>query len=354
MTALIATKCDRGAFLDRGRCGTTPVSPDFPSYRHPLVSPTSGKCVLPPRVGAAALPDLPMSGRTIGIWCSHQMGVNVFGHVGHARLVATVDEPMRAYYEQGKERDRLAGPKGALEFERTKEILVRRMPSVPAAVADIGGGPGRYALWLAERGYTVQHRDLMDLHVDQLQAVGNPAIQSAAGDARHVDLPDSSVDAVLLLGPLYHLPERADRIQTLQEARRITRIGGPVFIAAISRWSPRLDGVLQERLYEHSPDFLSLLPEVERTGELPPVVPNGFVGYTHRPGDLAEEVTEAGLRLDDLVGVEGLPLAGIDMQSRVRDPTAWKMVLDAARAIERVPELLGLSAHMVATATNGG
>jgi len=262
------------------------------------------------------------------------------------------DAEMRAYYEQGKEQDRLAAPKGALELERTKEILLRRMPPAPAAVADIGGGPGRYAVWLAELGYTVQHRDLMDLHVHQLRALGHPSIRAATGDARHLDLPDSSVDAVLLLGPLYHLPEREDRIRTLREAGRIVRAGGPIFVAAISRWSPRLDGVLQERLYEDHPDFVSLLPEVERTGTLPPVVPNGFVGYTHRPDDLRDEVAEAGLRLEDLVGVEGLPLARTDMTSRIDDPAAWKVLLDAARAIERVPELLGLSPHLIATASH--
>lgn len=265
--------------------------------------------------------------------------------------MATPDARMRAYYEQGKERDRLAGPKGALELERTKEILQRRMPPAPAAVADIGGGPGRYALWLAGLGYTVHHRDLMDLHVDQLRAFAHPSIQTAAGDARHLDLSDSSVDAVLVLGPLYHLTERPDRIQALAEARRIVRADGPVFVAAISRWAPRLDGVLQERLYEDNPDFLPLLPEVERTGKLPPVVPNGFVGYTHRPGDLADELSEAGLQLDDLVGVEGLPLAATDMLSRSGDTTAWNVLLDAARAVERVPELLGLSPHLLATAT---
>jgi hypothetical protein len=57
------------------------------------------------------------------------------------------------------------------------------------------------------------------------------------------------------------------------------------------------------------------------------------------------------LQLDDFVGVEGLPLAGTDMQSRVGDPTAWDVLLDAARAIERVPELLGLSPHLIVTAT---
>lgn len=265
--------------------------------------------------------------------------------------MAAPDGQMRAYYEQGKERDRLDGPKGALELERSKEILRRRMPSAPATVADIGGGPGRYSLWLAGLGYTVEHRDLIDLHVDQLAAAGSPLIRTAVGDARDLDIADSSVDAVLLMGPLYHLAERDDRVQALKEARRIVRAGGPVFVAVISRWAPRLDGVLQERLYEDNPEFLSLLGEVERTGILPPAVPNGFLGYTHRPYDVADEVSEAGLHLEDLVGVEGPPLAAADMQTRVDDPVAWRVLLDAARAIERVPELLGLSPHLIATAS---
>lgn len=263
--------------------------------------------------------------------------------------MTTSDPRMRAYYEQGKERDRLAGPKGLLELTRTQEIVQRRLPAAPAVVADIGGGPGRYALWLAEQGYSVQHRDLMELHVRQVEEWGHPSVRTALGDARHLDLEDSSVDAVLLLGPLYHLTDREDRVQALREAARIVRPDGCIFVAVISRWAPRLDGVLQERLYERSPDFLTLVPEVERSGVLPPVIPDGFVGYTHRPGDLTDEVADAGLRLEDLVGVEGLPLSAADMQSRVDDATAWNVVLDGARALERVPELLGLSPHLIAT-----
>lgn len=270
---------------------------------------------------------------------------------GRVSCVQPPDAEMKAHYDQGKERDRLAVPKGVLEFVRTQEILLRRLPAAPAVVADIGGGPGRYAAWLAGLGYEVEHRDVMDLHVEKVRASGHPSVRTAVADARDLDLPDTSVDAVLLLGPLYHLRERADRIQALREARRVTRHGGPVFIAAISRWAARLDGVLQERLYEHFPECLALLAESEATGYLPPVVPGGFLGFTHRPDDLADEVAEARLRLDDLVGVEGLPLPSDDLETRVGDATAWGVVLDAARAIERVPELLGLSPHMVATGT---
>ena len=185
---------------------------------------------------------------------------------GRVSRVSDPDAEMKAHYDQGKEQDRLGAPKGTLEFIRTQEIVLRRLPAPPAVVADIGGGPGRYAVWLAELGYEVEHRDVMDLHVEQLQASGHQLVRTAVGDARNLDLSDSSVDAVLLLGPLYHLRERAERVQTLREARRVTRSGAPIFVAAISRWAARLDGVLQERMYEHFPDVLSLLPESERTG----------------------------------------------------------------------------------------
>jgi 2-polyprenyl-3-methyl-5-hydroxy-6-metoxy-1,4-benzoquinol methylase len=71
------------------------------------------------------------------------------------------DDALRAYYERGMERERLSDGRGDLEFTRTTEIVLRRLPAAPAVVADIGGGPGRYALWLASLGYQVEHRDLI-------------------------------------------------------------------------------------------------------------------------------------------------------------------------------------------------
>jgi SAM-dependent methyltransferase len=226
---------------------------------------------------------------------------------------------LQAHCAQGREWDRLDDPKGVVEFGRTKEILQRRLPAAPAVIADIGGGPGRYALWLAELGYTVEHRDLMRLHVEQLQESSDSMVHAEVGDPRDLNLPDSSVDAVVLLGPLYHLRERAHRVQALREASRVVRPGGPVFAAVISRWAPRLDGVVAERLYESYPEMLALLPDVELTGNLPPVSPDGFSGYTHRPAELMEEIAEAELALEDLVGVEGMPLAASDIAGAAGD-----------------------------------
>jgi len=57
-----------------------------------------------------------------------------------------------AHYQRGVELERLAGGSSRIEFERTKELLERHLPQIPARVLDVGGGPGAYATWLAERG----------------------------------------------------------------------------------------------------------------------------------------------------------------------------------------------------------
>jgi SAM-dependent methyltransferase len=263
---------------------------------------------------------------------------------------------MHEYYQRGEEAERLdAGTAGPLEFARTQEIVLRHLPAPPAVVADVGGGPGRYALWLAGLGYRVLHRDVVPLHVAQLRAAAaadpaaGPAVESCVGDARGLDLPDGSVDAVLLLGPLYHLARRADRVQALREARRVVRPGGPVFGAAISRWAARYDGILKLRLYEQVPAMLAAMGPLERTGVIPPLEPGWFTAYTHRPGQLRAEFTSAGLVVADLVSVECGAFLLADLSERMADPDARKVIMDSARAVERVPELMGLGSHLLAT-----
>jgi len=263
---------------------------------------------------------------------------------------------MLEHYGRGEEEDRLvASNAGQLEFERTQEIVLRRLPPPPAVVADIGGGPGRYALWLAGLGYRVVHRDIFPPHVEQLLAAvdagpdAGAAIDSAVGDARSLDLADASVDAVLLLGPLYHLTRRADRVRALREACRIVRPGGPVFGAAISRWAVRYDGVLRLRLYEQVPSMLEALGPLERTGVFPPLWPGSFTAYTHRPGQLRTEFGLGGLVETDVVSVECGAFLLPDLQERMADPAARQVIMDSARAVERVPELMGLGSHLLAT-----
>src|SRR5262245_13127980 len=103
------------------------------------------------------------------------------------------------YYNLGLERGRLDGGQGKLEFVRTARLLERFLPVPPASIIDVGGGPGRYAFLLAERGYDVRLIDPMALHVDQVREKHAPRVAATVGDARNLDLPDECADAILML-----------------------------------------------------------------------------------------------------------------------------------------------------------
>ena len=261
-----------------------------------------------------------------------------------------MDEAVRRYYEKYDELGRLGRSDGLVEMARTQEIALRVLPAPPAIVADIGGGPGAYASWLAGIGYSVVLRDLMPHHVEQArQATAGLDVDVALGDARQLDLDDAAVDALLMLGPLYHLPLRADRVAALREARRVVRPGGPVLVAVISRWAPFLDGAVCQRLHER-PGFIDVLDGLHSDGYGPPMFDGDFTGYFHRPDEIRDEIAESGLELVDLVGLEGVSFALDDIEERWANPPTREAILDVARRVERVPELMGLSPHLLATA----
>lgn len=260
------------------------------------------------------------------------------------------DSDVQKYYARDEERDRLSTGVGRVEFLRTVEVISRNLPPPRAVVADVGGGPGRYTDWLVDAGYDVIHRDIVAHHVDQVRRRHGDHVDSAVGDARSLDLDDASVEAVLLLGPLYHLDTEAERVTALREARRVVRDSGVVYAAAISRWAPRLNGVLVDRVHWKYPVILDLLDEMERTGTMRPLHESSFAGYAHTPEQLAGEVEQAGLALESLVTLEGIASAFADLDERLEDPAECAVLLGALRAVESVPSLIGLGPHLLATA----
>ena len=150
-----------------------------------------------------------------------------------------VEREILAHYADYDEQSRLStGRSSSLEFVRSQELIQRHLPPAPARVLDVGGGPGVYSLWLAGLGYEAHLIDPVQKHV--LQAMdasrnqaGNPIASTNIGDARYLAQEDESFDAVLLLGPLYHLTVRDDRITPLQEAHRILRPGGPILMSRL-------------------------------------------------------------------------------------------------------------------------
>jgi SAM-dependent methyltransferase len=256
---------------------------------------------------------------------------------------------IRAYYDRGGEDGRLLAGAGRLEFLRTWDVLTRALPGPPAAVLDVGGATGVYAAPLAGRGYVVHLVDPVPSHVDV--AAAQPGVTAAVGDARALDRPDASADAVLLLGPLYHLVDRADRLAAWREAGRVLRPGGVMVAATINRFASMLDG-LGRNLLER-PEFFDVILSDLATGQHRNLtdVPGWFTtAYFHHPDEPAIEATEAGLVVDRVVLVEG-PLWILERIGEIlADETRTAQVLDLLRQVETEPSLFGASAHLLTVA----
>lgn len=202
---------------------------------------------------------------------------------------------IRAYYERGEEADRLSGgfPSGPLELSRTGEIVLRFIGPAPLDVLDVGGGAGVHAAWLSQRGDRVRLVDPVPLHVEQAREA-LPNITAELGDARHLEQADASVDVVLLLGPLYHLIDRGERMLALSEARRVLRDGGLLFAAAISRFAALLDLLVRlDRL--HEPEMLATVSACVENGVFRGARTGLFTtAYFHLPREFEQELVEAG------------------------------------------------------------
>jgi len=265
-----------------------------------------------------------------------------------------LEQEIQRYYDETDESSRLGTGFFQLERARTQELILRHLAPAPVTVVDAGGGAGTYACWLATLGYRVHLIDPVWKHVEQARAASakQPEYGLASaelGDARQMQLPDGSADAVLLLGPLYHLTNREDRVACLREAHRVLRPGGMAWGAGISRFASLFSG-LAEGFFD-DPVFFPIVAQDLQDGQHRN--PSGNLqfftsAYFHRPGELSRDFLAAGFQVVEVVAIEGPGWLARDFDRLWQDHTQRQRLLDAVRKVEREPSILGATAHMMA------
>jgi SAM-dependent methyltransferase len=264
----------------------------------------------------------------------------------------SVREEILAYYEQGKEDGRLRNGAGRLEFWRTRDILRRLLPKAPARVLDVGGGTGIHAEWLAEDGHEVEVVDPVPMHVERSGRL--PGVTARLGDARALPAEDAVYDVVLFLGPLYHLPERPDRVRALAEARRAVRPGGVVVAATINRFAGLNDTLRKGNYFVPERRIRTDAISVDGRQINTPENPDFTTAYFADPAEVPGEFTEAGLEHEGQYGVEGVAWLMGGVEEWLDDPERREAVLAATRRIETEPSLLGASGHVLTVGRRSG
>jgi SAM-dependent methyltransferase len=175
------------------------------------------------------------------------------------------------------------------------------------------------------------------------------------GDARRLPFGDERFDVALLFGPLYHLPEPADRFAALREAHRVLRPGGIAFVAAISRFASLFTGM--RKGYLDDPRFFEIVLDDLVTGRHrnPTADPEYFTtAFFHTPDLLRAEFEAAGFSVEAPVAVEGPAWALAGFAERWSDDAWRRCYLTRLRDIDTERCIVEASAHILAIGAKSG
>jgi ubiquinone/menaquinone biosynthesis C-methylase UbiE len=220
------------------------------------------------------------------------------------------DHPVGSYYDRCAQKEWERMERHRMEFLVTQRALLEYLPGENLQIADIGGGPGRYTIFLTNLGHELTLVDLspaeIQIALDQAEKVGIKIGQTLQANALDLSsLPEAHFDAVLILGPLYHLQEEAERCQAVSQAMRILKPGGILFAAFITIFAPFRDYAATDpdTVFIERVEWLKMLQDGRNFGE-------GFPGaFFSHPDRLIPFMEGCGLETIKMIGVEGVVAA---------------------------------------------
>jgi SAM-dependent methyltransferase len=237
-----------------------------------------------------------------------------------------------------------------LEFETTLHFLDKYLPQ-HGLILDAGGGPGRYTLELAKKGYDVVLLDATQANLDfakrQVRRLGLQTRVKEITAGSIVDLSkfgDGTFDGVICTGgPLSHILDQHQRNLAIEELVRVVKPGAPIFISVIGRLAV-LVVILMEAQHEiELPHFQQLLETGDYFGG------HGFTAcHFYLPEELQREFTREGLQILELVGLEGLSTQHIkELNQLAKDEKRFKIWIETHYQTCTYPAVVAISEHML-------
>lgn len=234
-----------------------------------------------------------------------------------------------------------------IEFELTKRFMNRYIKPGDK-VLDIGGGPGRYSLILAEKGCDVTLADLSEENIRFARDTARSKklkMQSFVCDARDIQqYTDEKYDKILLMGPLYHLLEESERIKAVESAIRLLKTGGIIFISFISSYAGMIYSMKYEPELIFNPDCES---DYRLFAEDKPFAGDAFTrAFFIRHKDVLPFMERFGLEKLNFFGQESI-LAPNELNITAQPKDVIDKWLDLAEKVCEREDLLSYSEHLM-------
>ena len=256
-----------------------------------------------------------------------------------------------AYYNNDPEREHNRLERHQLEYDMTLRYMAEYLRD-QGHILEIGAGTGRYTLELAKRGYQLTAVDMYEklLEIGRKRIIEQGLenqVRFILGYARDLkDVTEDRYDAVLIMGPLYHLVEEADRKVALEQSSGRLRPGGILFSSFISRF-----GIMGD-LLRNVPNWIENRIEVQsilEIGKNPEHIPgSGFRGYFAKISEIALFHEELGFETLVVAGLEpGISSEDGDASYNKLQGTQRQLWLDLFYAISTEPSILGASRHIL-------
>lgn len=238
---------------------------------------------------------------------------------------------------------------GRLEYEMTKRILAKYLPK-KAKILDLGGGAGVYSFLLAELGYEVYLADLSENLIEQANEQ-NKTKEKKIISCDVVNALDLSIyeneqfDVVLLFGPLYHLLEKEERKQCLNEVNRVLKSNGMIFASFI----PYLSGsiAIMDRYFRH-PEQVNVnnLNEVFKTGKFNNLSNKGFQeGYYPSVTEIENLFKACNFKMKEIRSIRSIGYEKEDNIYNIKDDKIFNKIMDLIEDTSTKREIIEMCGH---------
>ncbi len=237
-----------------------------------------------------------------------------------------------------------------LEFETTLYYLDKYLPK-HGLILDAGGGPGRYTLELAKKGYEVVLLDATPANLEfgkrqmKHHGVMRRVKEITTGSIADLSKFNTATFETVLCsgGPLSHILDPLERRQAISELVRVAKPGAPIFVSVMGRISVLVVILMIAQDEIEMPHF----KQIRETGDY--FGGHGFTAcHFYLPDELRDEFTRDGLQILELVGLEGISTGHTkELNKLAKDKNRFKIWLETHIQTCTHPAIVATSEHML-------